>query len=364
MSACVNRLLCNPLNKSLCWCGFTISPGTSSRPSPARSIRRTPSAQSLPASSSYQLSMQSTASPSNSVTSMTVTGERKSHTDPGAQRNRINKLSREKVQKHIAAMHPHRPRCTTVPEEETSASLQLSTSSLRPNIVPSFQPQTHVRAGQNWSDTQSEVCLSRSHNQTPSSISAEHCSLTNAAVGMHGTQTRPGRSPSYMRPSSSLSVGDDLHWRSHHRSTTPRDRESLSTPASEQCSGNLHDPDIVEEPSFSLSELELSGEYNQPSLPRDMHSRCSTAASGPLSYPCLHNRNYPHNSEAALSACSNPYPLGHHSSQCPTHGSCCSLPATMQSPLYPSLHTAFRCPRQHHHDHMASSSSYQYRKQG
>lgn len=352
------HFIINSLNKSLHRCGFTISPGPASQKmtSPARSIRRTPSAQSLPASSSYRLSLYSTASPSNSVTSMTAkaSGERQVRTDPGSQRNRIKEISHAKAQKHAATMHSLRPRCTTVPEEESSASKQLSTSSFLPNIVPSFQPQSHVRAGQNWSDTQSEVCLSHSRNQTPSSINAEHC---NAAVG---TSTRPGRSPSYMRPSSSLSVGGDPHWQSQHRSITPRVRESVSTPASEQWSGNLQDHDIVEEPSFSLSELEESGEYNQPNLPHDMHSRCSTATSR-LSYPCLHNRNYPHNSEAALLACSNPFPLHHHSSQCPAHSSCCSLPATMQSPLYPSPHSAFQCPGQQYH-HMASP--YQHRKQG
>ena len=333
--------------------------------SPARSIRRTPSARSLPATS---LSLHSTASPSNSVTSESVTGarnERKANTDPGSQRNRIKQMTQAKVQKYTAGMHSLHTRCMTVPEEESSAtSLQLPASSLRPNMVPSFQPQSHVRAGQNWSDSKSEVCLSQSRNQIPSTIHvAEHYRLGNAASGAH-TPTRPGRSPSNVRPFSSLSINNDTHWQSRHRSATPRDRESVSTPASDQWSANLQDPDIMEEPSFSLSELEESREYSSSSLPHDVQSRCSTATSG-LNYPCLHNHHYPHNSEAALSAYSNPFPMCHHSgsAQCPAHSSCCSLPTMTQSPLYPSAHSAFQYPGQQH-NHMTTPNPYQYRKQG
>ena len=329
--------------------------------SPARSIRRTPSAHSLPATS---LSLHSTASPSNSATFESMTGarnERKANTDPGSQRNRIKQVSQEKALKYAAGMHPLRTRCMTVPEEESSAA---PTCSLRPNMVPSFQPQSHVKAGQNCSDTQSEVCLNQSRNQPPSTVHVvEHCSLGNAALSAH-TPTRPARSLSNMRPFSSLSVNDDTYWQLQHRPTTPRDRELVSTPASDQWSANLQDPDIMEEPSFPLSELEESRGYNSSSLPRDMHSRCSTAASG-LSYTCLHNHNYPHDSEAARSACSNPFPLRHHSgsTQCPVHSSCCSLPAMMQSPLYPSPHGAFQYPGQQH-NHMTTPNPHQYRKQG
>ena len=297
--------------------------------SPARSIRRTPSARSLPATS-----LHSTVSQSSSATFESITGEarseRKANTDPSSQRSRIKQISQAKAQKYAAGMH-------SVPEEESSAtSLRLPTSSLPPNMVPSFQPQIHARADQNWSDTQSEVY-----------------SLGNATSGAH-TPIRPG--------------GDhhDIRCRSRHRSATPRDRESASTPASGRWSANLQDPDIVEEPSFSLSELEENGEYNSSSLRRDLHSRCSTAASG-QSYPYLHSNSYPHDSEAALLACSTPFPMRHHSgsTQCPAHSSCCSLPAVhvMQPPLYPSPHSAFQCPGQQH-SHMTSPGPYQSRKQG
>ena len=336
--------------------------------SPARSIRRTPSARSLPATS---LSLHSTASPSNSETFESMTGARsgrKANTDPGSQRNHIKQMSQARAQqKYVAGRHPLRARCTTVPEEESSpTSLRLPASSLRPNMVPSFPPHSHkVRAGQNWSDSQSEICLSQSHSHTPSTLhAAEHSSLGYPASGAH-TPTRQGKSSSNVRPPSSLSIGDDAHYRSQHRSATPRDRESVATPASEQWSANFQDPDIVEEPSFSLSELEESREYNPSDLPRDVYSRCSTAASG-LSYPCLHNHNYPHDGEAALSACSNPFPVHHHagSTQCPAHSSCQSLPAMMQSPLYRSPHSAFQYPGQQHNHNMATPDPYQCRKQG
>lgn len=275
-----------------------------------------------------------------------------------------------------------RQRCSTVPEEESSAaSLQLPTSSLRPNMqmVPSFQPQSRdrVRDSQDWSDSQSEVSLSQSRSQTPSTVhaTAEHYSLGNAAASAARTPTRPGRSLSNVRPHSSLSIGDDNYWRSRNGSATPRGRESVSTPASEQWSANLDDPDVVEEPSFSFSELEENREYNSPSLPpRNVHSRCSvcTAASG-LSHPCLHNHNYPHHSKTSLSACSNPFPTCQHhpgSAQYPTvHSSCCSLPAMMQQPSYPAashVHSAFQCPGQPSHTHNMTTpgSCYQHRKQG
>ncbi len=325
--------------------------------SPARSIRRTPSAHSLPATS---LSLH-TSSTNSSATFESMTGarnERKANTDPGSQRNRIKKISQAKIQKYAAGMH-------AVPEEESSAvSLRLPTSSLPPNMVPSFQPQIHVRADQNWSDTQS---FSQSRSQTPSTIhDAEHYSLGNAASGAY-TPTRSRRSPNNVRPFSSLSIrGDhDTHYRSRHRSATPRDRESTSTPASERWSANLQDPDTMEEPSFPLSEHEENGEYNSSSLHHDVHSRCSTAASG-RTYPCLHSHSYPHNNEDALSACSTPFPMRHHSgsTQCPTHGSCCSLPAVMQPPLYPSPHSAFQYPGQQRSHNMTSPGPYQYRKQG
>ena len=330
--------------------------------SPARSIQRTPSARSLPATS---LSLHSTASPSNSETFESMTGarsERKANTDPGSQRNyRIKQMSQARLQqKYVAGRHPLRARCTTVPEEESSpTSLRLPSSSLRPNMVPSFPPHSHnVRAGQNWSDSQSEICLSRSRSHTPSTVHpAEHSSLGYPASGAH-TPTRPGKSSSNVRPPSSLSIGDDTHYRMQHRSATPRDRESIATPASEQWSANFQDPDIVEEPSFSLSELEESGEDNPSDLPRDVYSRSSTAASGLLSYP--------HDGEVSLSACSNPFPVRHHagSTQCPAHSSCQSLPVMMQSPQYRSPHSAFQYPGQQHNHNMATPDPYQCRKQG
>ena len=287
--------------------------------------------------------------------------ERKAHTDPSSQRSRLNKRERAKAQAYAAAGDIHsRHHCTTVPEEESSStSLQLPVGPLHHNMVPSFPPQRHVRVGQNQPDTQGEVCSNRSRSQTPSTV-AEHSSLGNAtAVGM-STPTRPRRSPSSIRPSSSLSIGYDPHWQSRHGSATPR--ELLSTPASEHWSAN-HNPDTMEEPSFSLSELEESGEYNLPSLPRDVNSRCSTAASG-LSYPCLHNRSYPNDSKS-LSACSNPFPRGHHEKQFPysqhtDHSSCYSLPTTIPSPMYPSPQSAFQYGQQH--GHMATR--YQRRQQG
>jgi hypothetical protein len=57
--------------------------------------------------------------------------------------------------------------------------------------------------------------------------------------------------------------------------------------------------------------------------------------------------------------------MRHHSgsTQCPTHGSCCSLPAVMPPPLHPSPHSAFQYPGQRR-SHMTSPGPYQYRKQG
>ena len=165
--------------------GWTIT-------SPARSIQHAPSARSLLATS-----LHSAASQSSSTTFESMTGgarsERKGHTDPGSQRNRIKQISQAEAQKYTAGMSGSERKAHTdpgsqrnwikrisqaeaqkyaagmhsVPEEELSATwLGLPTSSLRPNMVPSFQPQIHARADQNWSDTQSKVCLSQSCNQT------------------------------------------------------------------------------------------------------------------------------------------------------------------------------------------------------
>ena len=322
-------------------------------------MKRTSSAQSLPASSLSHSSMHNASLPnSNPATPVSeATTERKCHTDPTDQRKRLNERERAKARAYAAKGGMHSLRhCTTVPEEESiSTSLHLPLQ--HNNIVPSFQPRHQVRVGQDRSDTQSEVYLNHSRSQTPSTV-AEHCSLGNAAMGM-STPTRLRRiiSPrNSMRPSSSLSMGDDLRGQSRYRSATPR--ESLSIPASEQWSANF-DPDTMEEP---FSEFEESGEYNGASLPRDVSSRCSTAASG-LSYTSTHNHSYPHESKAR-SACSNPFPMGHHEkqfpfSQHPAH-SYCSLPTAIPSPIYPSPHSAFQCGQQEGH----MVSRYQHRQQG
>ena len=384
MQACINVVFTQHRNKSLI-IGLPISTGPSAQKlkSPAKSmmIRRTPSAQSLPASNLYT---HNTPSPNNSMISMTeTTSKRKALTDPSSQRNQISRMSHTKVQKYRAAsamalgeQPSSRSRCTTVPEEESSTTLQLEVSgSLHPSMVPTFQPpQLHTRASQNQLYCQTEATLSGSRCQTPSTA-VKQCSLssTSVASGVH-TPTKSCRSSltRYTRPTSSFSMSSDIPQRSessHHQSA----RESLTTPGSEQQSFNLRDPDSLEESvTISPSEMEESGEYSLPSLPHDSqsHRHCNAVPSRLVSHPCPYNHaDHPCSGEAALSACSNPaFPEYQHHSTLhypAANGSCCSLPTAMLSTLNSSpTQSAFRYGLEYNgsDDHM--TAPYRYRKQG
>ena len=290
-------------------------------------MKRTSSALSLPASTV------SSTSPHSSQSSLTTgASERKAHTDPGAQRAQVKKWSRAKAQLYIAGKRSQH--CTTVPEEESSSTGNVSRQPLslqlpggtQYHMVPSFPssqaPLQQRRERHTGPDAHGKL-YHDSRSQTPSTLNEQH-SLYNAPMSV--TPTRSKRNSSNMRPSSSLSMGEDLRLGSMHLgSTTPR--ASLSTPASEQWSVHL-DPDSPDErePSFPHSELEHSGESN--SLNPPSHGMG-------LSHPYLHNSSYPQDGDAH-SACSNPFPSGYHDAEYPyteypVHS---SLPATLTHPRY------------------------------
>ena len=265
-------------------------------------------------------------SPPNTASLMTGASQRKAHTDPSAQRARMNKRERAKAQARTPGTCMPAPRpCTTVPEEELSMfanahhsrlpSLQLPVDSLNP-MVPSFPTQTPTALQQARQATQ-----------------AEQYSLGNAHLSGASTPVRSRRSPSCARPSSILSFGEEPQWqRGHlcHGSTTQDPRTSLSTPASGLWGENLI-PDTMEELSFAHSDLEDCEEYSWPhNLPSDNDSHYGAS----VKHPCFHchNHSYPHNGEMA---CSSSIAMGYHGGKFsyaanPAHSSY-SLPTLLHS---------------------------------
>lgn len=303
------------------------------------SIKRTSSAQSLPASN-----VSENTSPPNTASLMTEASQRKAHTDPSAQRARLNKIERAKAQARAPGARMHSHPCTTVPEEELSIganthhsrlpSLQLPVDSLNPMLL-SFPTQTPIP-------------LPLAHQATQ----AEQYSLVSAQLSGASTPVRCRRSPSCARPSSNLSFGEEVQWQQRgnlcHGSTTQDPRRSLSrsTAGSGLWGENLN-PNMMEELSLAHSELEDDEEYNwRHNLPSDNSSHYGAS----VNQPCFHCRNHGYLQSGDLS-CSSSIAMGHHGGNFsyivnPAHSSC-SLPTLLHSRYHSQ--SDFKYGQQHCH---------------